>query len=102
MTAYVVDGLTLAKQAGFEIDEERLAHARERLHFMLEAENVRDTDTRALMVYALTESGGADAKHVEKLFAERNNLQPYGRALLALILADLKMDKRAAEFLTEI
>jgi len=102
MTAYVVDGLTLAKQAGFEIDEERLAHAREKLHFMLEAENVRDTDTRALMVYALTESGGADAKHVEKLFAERNNLQPYGRALLALILADLKMDKRAAEVVTEI
>lgn len=102
MTAYVVDGLTLAKQAGFEIDEERVARGREKLQSMLDAENIRDTNTRALMIYALTESGGADSKHVEKLFAERNKLQPYGRALLALSLAHLKMDQRAAEVATEI
>ncbi len=101
MTAYVVDGLTLAKQAGFEIDDERVARGREKLQSMLDDENTRDTDTRALMVYALSESGGADSKHVEKLFAERNNLQPYGRALLALTLSHLK-DKRAAEVATEI
>jgi uncharacterized protein YfaS (alpha-2-macroglobulin family) len=69
---------------------------------MLDSENTRDTDTRALMVYALTESGGADSKHVEKVFAERNNLQPYGRALLALTLSSLKMEKRAAEVALEI
>jgi uncharacterized protein YfaS (alpha-2-macroglobulin family) len=101
MTAYVIDGLTLAKQSGFEIDEERLARGREKLRSMLDAENTRDTDTRALMVYALTESGGADSKHVEKLFAERNDLQPYGRALLALTLSSLK-DQRAAEVASEI
>ena len=102
MTAYVIDGLTLAKQAGFEIDDERLARGREKLQSMLEVQNTKDTDTRALMVYALTESGGANSKHVEKLFAERNNLQPYGRALLALTLSLLKMDKRAAEVASEI
>ena len=53
------------------------------------------------MVYALTESGGADSRHVEKLFAERNNLQPYGRALLALTLS-LQKDQRAWEVATEI
>ena len=87
MTAYVIDGLTLAKQAGYEIDDERIARGREKLQGMLDAENTRDADTRAFMVYALTESGGADSKHVEKLFAERSNLQPYGRALLALTLS---------------
>jgi alpha-2-macroglobulin len=102
MTAYVIDGLTLARQAGFEIEDERLAHGREKLQSMLESENIRDTDTRALMVYALAESGGADSKHVEKLFAERNNLQPYGRALLALTLSSLKMEKRAVEVAQEI
>jgi uncharacterized protein YfaS (alpha-2-macroglobulin family) len=102
MTAYVIDGLTLARQAGFEIDDDRLARGREKLQGMLDADNTRDTDTRALMVYALAESGGADSKHVEKLFAERNNLQPYGRALLALTLSSLKMDKRAAEVAAEI
>lgn len=102
MTAYVIDGLTLAKQAGYEIDEGRLARGREKLQSMLEAENTRDTDTRAFMIYSLSESGGVDSRHVEKLFAERNNLQPYGRALLALTLSLLKMDQRASEVAGEI
>jgi uncharacterized protein YfaS (alpha-2-macroglobulin family) len=102
MTAYVIDGLTLARQAGYKIDDERLARGRQKLESMLDAENTRDEDTRAFMVYALTESGGADAKYIEKLFAERNRLQPYGRALLALTLSLLKMDKRAADVALEI
>ena len=101
MTAYVVDGLTLAKQAGYEIDGERIARGRERLNGMLEGAEIKDADTRAFMIYALTETGGADARHVEKLFSERNTLQPYGRALLALTLSLLK-DRRAAEIATEI
>ena len=74
MTAYVIDGLTLAKQAGYEIDDERLARAREKLARHARCAETRETQTRAFMVYALTESGGVDSKHVEKLFAERNNL----------------------------
>jgi len=101
MTAYVVDGLTLAKQAGYEIDEGRLARGREKLESMLAAQEFKDTDTRAFMIYALAESGGADPSHVEKLFAERNNLQPYGRALLALTLSLIR-DRRAWEVATEI
>ncbi len=106
MTAYVIDGLTLAKQAGYEIDEERLARGREKLNSMLDAgkTNSKDTidaDAQAFMVYALAESGGAESRHVEKLFTERNNLQPYGRALLALTLSLLK-DQRALEVATEI
>ena len=103
MTAYVIDGLTLAKQAGYEIDENRLARGRERLQGMLDAQDSsKDMDTRAFMIYALAESGGVDSRHVEKLFAERNNLQPYGRALLALTLSLVKMDQRAQQVATEI
>lgn len=102
MTAYVIDGLTLAKQAGYDIDEERLARGRERLQGMLEAQDgAKDMDSRAFMIYALAESGGADSRHVEKLFAERNNLQPYGRALLALTLS-IVQDRRAHEVAAEI
>ncbi|HET9712418.1 MAG TPA: MG2 domain-containing protein [Pyrinomonadaceae bacterium] len=100
LTAYVVDGLTLAKQAGFEIDEERLARAREKLQSMLDS-GVQNAETRAFMVYVLTETGGVDSRHVEKLFAERNNLQPYGRALLALTLS-LQKNQRAVEVANEI
>ena len=41
MTAYVVDGLTLAKQAGYEIDDERLARGRESLQRLLDSEIFR-------------------------------------------------------------
>ena len=101
MTAYVIDGLTLAKQAGYEIDDARLARGREKLQDMLPVREYRDADTRAFMIYVLAESGSADSSEVEKLFADRNNLQPYGRALLALTLSSLK-DRRAWEVATEI
>ena len=106
MTAYVIDGLTLAKQAGYEIDDQRIARGREKLNTMLDegqtsTRKAIDKDAAAFMVYALTESGGAESRHVEKLFAERNKLQPYGRALLALTLSLLK-DQRARQVAVEI
>jgi uncharacterized protein YfaS (alpha-2-macroglobulin family) len=103
MTAYVIDGLTLAKQAGYEIDEGRLARGRERLQGLLDSmENNEDLDTRTFMIYALAESGGVDSRYLEKLFADRNILQPYGRALLALTLSLVNMDQRAQEVAAEI
>ena len=106
MTAYVVDGLTLARQAGYDIDDTRIARGREKLEAMLHSgkndqDKPFDIDTRAFMVYALAESGGVDATHVDKLYGERGNLQPYGRALLALALS-LQKDRRAVELANEI
>jgi alpha-2-macroglobulin len=107
MTAYVVSGLTLAKQNGYPVEENRLATGREKLKQMLEAGKTEagtaiDLETRAYMVYALEESGGADSQQLEKIFGERGNLQPYGRALLALTLKQRKDDKRAREVAAEI
>ncbi|HEX7330258.1 MAG TPA: MG2 domain-containing protein [Pyrinomonadaceae bacterium] len=106
MTAYVIDGLTLAKQAGFKIDDTRIARGREKLNTMLDegktsSKRAIDEGALAYMVYALAQSGGAESRYVEKLFAERNNLHPYGRALLALTLSQLK-DQRAAQVASEI
>jgi len=106
MTAYVVDGLTLARQAGYEIDDTRIARGREKLEAMLHSgkndqDKELDAEVRAFMVYALAESGGVNSGYVDKLYAERGNLQPYGRALLALTLS-LQKDRRAAEVANEI
>jgi uncharacterized protein YfaS (alpha-2-macroglobulin family) len=106
MTAYVVDGLTLARQAGYEVDDDRLNRGRDKLAAMLNAgTNDKgkqfDADTRAFMIYALAESGGVDAGQLDKLYGERGNLEPYGRALLALTLS-LQKDRRAAEVANEI
>ena len=107
MTAYVVSGLNLAKQNGYQVEENRIASGREKLKQMLEAGTTEagtaiDLETRAYMVYALEESGGGDSRQLEKVFAERGNLQPYGRALLALTLKQRKDDKRAREVAAEI
>jgi uncharacterized protein YfaS (alpha-2-macroglobulin family) len=105
MTAYVVNGLTLAKQAGYEVDDDRLARGRGKLQEMLDDTRMEgdiDTGLRAFMVYVLADSGGVDSRHVEKLFAERNNVQPYGRAMLALALSSQKMDQRALQVAGEI
>jgi len=107
MTAYVVSGLTLAKQNGYEPDDNRIASGREKLKQMLdsgttEAGTQIDLETRAFMVYALAESGDADGRYVEKIVSERGNLQPYGRALLALTLKQRKDDRRAREVAAEI
>jgi len=106
MTAYVVDGLTLAKHAGYEIDEGRLAHGREKLVQMIGAGSTEsgtiNGESRAFMIFALEESGGVESEVINKLYAERATLQPYGRALLALTLKLHKDDKRAWEVAAEI
>lgn len=107
MTAYVVSGLTLAKQSGYQPDDSRIGSGREKLKQMLdsgttEAGTQIDLETRAFMVYALEESGDAESRHLEKIVSERGNLQPYGRALLALTLKQRKDDKRARDVAAEI
>ncbi len=107
MTAYVVSGLTWAQDAGHDVDDNRISKGREKLKQMLdsgatEAGTVIDLETRSFMVYAMEESGDLDRSYVEKIYNERNNLQPYGRALLALTLKQRKDDKRAREVAAEI
>ncbi len=105
MTAYVVDGLTLAAGAGYEVDTERMRRGRARLMAMLDekatGDGTPDGETRAYMVYALVESGEADSGYVDELYRSRANLQPYGRALLALALK-IRGDERASEVAREI
>ena len=101
MTAYVVDGLTMASRAGYPVDSWRHAQGRQKLSSLLSAGkndngNPIDDETRAYMIYAFTESGDGDAHFLEELYGKRNNLGPYGRALLALALQERK-DGRAQE-----
>ena len=101
MTAYVVDGLTLASNAGYQIETWRRDRAREKLSAILNAGkrddgNPIDDETRADMIYAVTENGDSDGHFLEELYAKRGNLGPYGRALLALALNQRK-DGRAKE-----
>jgi uncharacterized protein YfaS (alpha-2-macroglobulin family) len=106
MTAYVVDGLTLAQRAGYNVDQSSIDRGRTKLAEMLDAgkneKGVAFTlEDGAYMTYALAASGAADAKYVDALFNQRSALQPYGRALLALTL-NVRNDARAAQVAGEI
>jgi len=101
MTAYVVDGLTMAARAGYAVDGWRQAQGRQKLSALLSAGkndngNPIDDETRAYMIYAFTESGDSEGHFLEELYGKRSTLGPYGRALLALALQERK-DGRAQE-----
>ncbi|HYX40393.1 MAG TPA: alpha-2-macroglobulin family protein, partial [Pyrinomonadaceae bacterium] len=106
MTAYVVDGLTLASRAGYQIDDSRVNKGRAKLGGLIQTGKNDDgkeidTETRAYIIYALSMSGGVDARHVDDMFTNRGRLQPYGRALLALTLKQ-RGDGRARQVADEI
>src|SRR5215813_6509154 len=68
MTAYVVDGLTMASRAGYTVDNWRHDQGRQKLLSLLNAGkndngNPIDDETRAYIIYAFTESGGDGDTH---------------------------------------
>ena len=84
MTAYVVDGLTMARRAGYAVNGYALNRGRESVKHLLDAgkfENGKpiDPESRAYLVYALNVSGdapnAAEARYVNDLFAKRAELQ---------------------------
>ncbi len=104
MTAYVVDGLAMARRAGFGIEDYRLNLARQKIKQLLDAGKLEDgkpidPESRAYLVYTYYASGDADAVYVNDLFAKRGELQPYGKALLALTLK-LRGDQNRATQVT--
>src|SRR5215472_942811 len=107
MTAYVVDGLTMATRAGYPADAARVSRGREKLKQMISAGKLEtgksiDPESRAYMIYALAASGDPGTNAMNDLFTRRNELQPYGRALLALSLKLKGDDARARELAREI
>jgi len=91
----------MANRGGYPIDNWRYTQGREKLSSLLTAGkndngNPIDDETRAYMIYAFTESSDGDVHFLEELYARRNNLGSYGRALLALALQERK-DARAQE-----
>ena len=96
MTAYVVWGLTLARDAGIQVKAEAL----ERGVAFLDKEIVEEEenyDQQAWMLHALSSYhfssrlgtvGKFQARAIENLWSHRDRLNAYSRALLALSVHD--------------
>jgi uncharacterized protein YfaS (alpha-2-macroglobulin family) len=107
MTAYVVDGLQMARSAGFAVENYRLDRGRGKIRQLLDANKTEngkplDLEDRAYLVYALNASAEEDPRYVNDLFNRRGSLQPYGRALLALALRARGDKPRAEQVAAEI
>jgi uncharacterized protein YfaS (alpha-2-macroglobulin family) len=92
MTAYALWGLALGRDAGLDVRASVLENAARYLAAEL-VEEEREPDLQAWMLHALAAFGGAgreadakafQAKAFDSLWRERDALNAYGRALLAL------------------
>jgi uncharacterized protein YfaS (alpha-2-macroglobulin family) len=107
MTAYVVDGLAMAARAGYKVDAGRIGSGRGKLKQMIASDKRDDgkpidLESRAYMIYAMAVSGDSDSQPLNDLFAKRGQLQPYGKALLALTLQARHDEGRARQVAGEI
>ncbi len=90
LTAYVLLGLVEADRAGFSVDENAIFSAVD----YLQASLITPTDVQAswrvnrqaFILYALAEAGSGDMGRNVALFNQRENLDLFGRAYLALAM----------------
>lgn len=97
-TAYVVLGLTQAREAGYEVSGRVLEAA---LNFLQQSLlEIRDVDARAYLSYVLAECGEGDLSLARSLAERRRGMDLYAQAYLALAL-DTMGDTLAAQRILE-
>lgn len=101
MTAYVIDGLSGARAAGYRIDEARLQRGRESLLKQYREHPRAMPDLKTYMVHALEKSGAAPPALVDEVFGLESRLTALGRPYLAMLLAARK-DPRASQVVSRI
>ncbi|MBK7860111.1 MAG: hypothetical protein IPJ65_16155 [Archangiaceae bacterium] len=85
MSAYVIYGLGLGREAGLEIDAQVLERGRAYLTSVMGALK-NEPETQAFATFALASTGTAPKHALDFAFGARTRLSPRGRALVALAL----------------
>ncbi|MCG3173899.1 MAG: hypothetical protein GMKNLPBB_02110 [Myxococcota bacterium] len=103
MTAYVVYGLSVARESGFEVNDDIYRRGIENLRQQLQ--NVKlPPSTRVFMAYALAHTPQADVKELDGLYAKRNELKlnSHARAMLAVAMHRVRNQPPVEELEKEI
>ncbi len=95
MTAYVVAGLSEARNDGIAVREDMISSGATWIERNLGSGDL-EPDLRAYMEYALALAGHNDKAAMDASYSARSKLSPYGVALLGLAF-ELVKDARAAE-----
>lgn len=98
MTAYVIFGLTQAKNAGFRVDESKISAGVAWLKNRYEKE--KDLSTQTYMLYALSVAGEAPKDWIHDLYDARKKLNAYSQALVAVMLYEAGEKGKAKEILS--
>lgn len=93
MTAYVVQGLTMAQAAGVQFDPNMLQRGIRNLKTGVA--QTLDLNTQAFCLYALSLHKETNARFIETVWDEREKLSPYALACSAMTFANLGENDKA-------
>jgi uncharacterized protein YfaS (alpha-2-macroglobulin family) len=101
MTAYVVGGLSQANDAGYDVDQEKIAKAKEWLRKTLSEHPNMIADLEAYVVYALELGGERNTERRDRMWSKRGKFsaQGWAHAGLAMQFAGDVRAREAAEAL---
>ncbi len=100
MTSLVVYGLIQAKQAGYNINSYKLSRAIRYLQSAIKTEE--RFHTRAYMLYAMSFARAKNAKVLKEVYENRNKLNVYSMALLAMTLKRYNENAKASLLIENI
>lgn len=86
MTAYVVSGLSQARDAGYGIDQDRLNRGEQYLHAALRKHPNMIPNLRAYVAYSLAQAGSRDQKDLDSVWDRRDKLGAEGLAFTGLTM----------------
>lgn len=107
ISAYVILGLSQAREAGIAFDSEIIENGAEYLRAALPTVDMLEEswqlDRLSFLHYALAEADQVDAAGVSQLFEARHRLNPWAQAILALTLDQLDpQDERARQLFSDL
>ena len=96
MSAYVLAGLSQARQIGYNVDPDRMAKAQSWVREKFDSDQKIVADLRAYMAYSLALSGMKDKAVLDSMWRQKADLTSYGAAMLGLAMG-LANDSRVTE-----
>lgn len=107
ISAFVILGLSRAREAGVSLDQEIIRKGADYLRAALPSvdmlEETWQFDRLSFMQYALAEAGQGDPAGVAQLFDVRHRLNPWAQAFLALTIVRLdSQDERARQLFSDL
>ncbi|MCK9265810.1 carboxypeptidase regulatory-like domain-containing protein [bacterium] len=100
ISAYVLYGLSITQKAGYEVNPECVKRVKD---FLKEKINdVENINEKTYILFALTQAEEFNKTELEEIYKKRAEINSYSLALLTLIYAEQKENKRATQLLEEL